>query len=185
VRAGRGPVVIGVVAGAVAAVVLVVVATQRSPSAGPAAAGSADGGVSWDSSGKIAPFRLESLDRKQVALPRAGRPGMLIFSGIGCPTDIETGRDMGEFKRAHPGVDAAYVSVDPGETPETLADHRERIGDVPYRFAIDTTGQLATQNRIAQLGTVLVYDASGGVVARFLEPRMRELREAFENASVT
>jgi hypothetical protein len=92
---------------------------------------------------------------------------------------------MAEFTRRAGGkVDAAYVSVDPSETPGTLADRREAIGEVPYEFAIDTSGDLAAQNQITTLGTVIVYDAEGKIVAKSVEPRMEDLEDAFKRAGV-
>lgn len=159
-------VLIGVVA------VLVVVAMQRPTASGPA------GG----SGPRVAPMRLTSIDGERISLP-AGRPGMVMFSTSGCTSCIPSAQDMADvIATARPPVDGLYLSMDPGDNAGALGDRRESIGDAPYPFAIDASGTMAAQYEITALGTVLVYDATGTIVARFVDPGADDLRTAVRRA---
>jgi hypothetical protein len=94
-------------------------------------------------------------DGRPVSLP-AGRPGMVMFSTSMCVTCFLSARER-----------------------------RDSIGRRPYPFAIDTSGTMATTYRITALGTVIVYDATGKIVARIVEPGPADLRKAFRRAGVT
>jgi AhpC/TSA family protein len=163
----------------VLAVVLTIVASQR-----PSDAVSASVGTTEDTAASFAPLRLTSLDGKQIALP-AGRPGMVMFSTSMCVTCFVSARGMSEY-RSHGGqrIDAAFISVDPADSAQALADRRDSMGRASYPFAIDTSGTLAARYQITALGTVLVYDAAGTIVARIVEPGPDDLRAAFDRAGV-
>jgi cytochrome oxidase Cu insertion factor (SCO1/SenC/PrrC family) len=168
---------VGIAAVVVLTVVLTVVASRRSSDAVPASVGTPEDGAA-----SFAPLRLTSLDGKQIALP-AGRPGMVMFSTSMCVTCFVSARGMAEYRsHADRRVDAAFVSVDPGDSAQALAERRDSIGHAPFAFAIDTTGTLAARYQITVLGTVLVYDAAGKIVARIVEPGRDDLRAAFDRA---
>jgi cytochrome oxidase Cu insertion factor (SCO1/SenC/PrrC family) len=170
---------VGVAAVAVLAVVLTVVASRGPSSVSPAASSARE-----DTSGSFAPLRLTSLDGKQIALP-TGRPGMVMFSTSICVTCFVAARGMAQYRSDAPRrVDAAFVSVDPGDSARALAERRAAIGRASYPFAIDTSGTLAARYRITVLGTVIVYDATGRIVARIVEPGPDDLRAAFNRAGV-
>ena len=80
--------------------------------------------------------------------------------------------------------DAAFISVDPGDSADALADRRSGLGGTAFPFAIDATGTLAARYGIAALGTVIVYDATGRIVSRVVEPSLQELRAGFREAGV-
>jgi cytochrome oxidase Cu insertion factor (SCO1/SenC/PrrC family) len=131
------------------------------------------------------PVRLTSIDGRRVSLPE-GRPGMVMLSSSLCTTCFLTVRDMGTLKsRLGRRVDAAFISVDPDDSAATLADRRRAVGDPPIPFAIDTSGTLAAQYRIATLGTVVIYDATGKIVQRSIEPNLSDLQAAFRRIGVT
>jgi hypothetical protein len=175
----RRLIAVGIVALAAVAVVLAVISAQRTTNAAP---GGADAAAS--SAAYAPPLRLTSIDGKQVSLP-AGRPGMVMLSSSLCTTCFLSVRDMGKLKsRLGRRVDAAFVSVDPGDSAATLADRRDSIGDPPIPFAIDTSGTLATQYRITTLGTVVIYDAGGKIVERTVEPTLNDLQAAFRRVGV-
>jgi hypothetical protein len=161
------------------AVVLAVVSAQRSSSAG-----SSDPASGGGSSDRVAPLRLATIDGKALALPRR-RPGMVMFSTSGCLTCFVAAEHMAEFRAdASRPVDAAFVSIAPGDSAQALADRQASIRPRPFPFAIDQTGTLAQQYRIAALGTVVVYDAAGRIVARVIEPSLGDLPSAFGRAGV-
>jgi hypothetical protein len=163
----------------VVGLVLVVMTTQRSPEAGPLS-----GSTSAGSGSHLAPIRLTSIDGERISLP-AGRPGMLMFSTSTCVPCFISAKHMADYKaRAPQRVDAAFIGVDPGDPPSALAARRDLIGERPFPFAIDTSGTMAAQYQITTLGTVIVYDAAGKIVARIVEPTIDDLRAAFRRAGV-
>jgi hypothetical protein len=175
----RSRVVAAIVAIVALGLVLAAVSAQRTTKV------SSDGvSASAATESYAAPVRLTSIDGKRVSLP-AGRPGMVMLSSSLCTTCFLTVRDMGKLK-AQLGrrVEAAFVSVDPGDSATTLADRRDSIGDPPIPFAIDSSGTLAAAYDIATLGTVVVYDAAGKIVDRSIEPSLSDLRSAFRRAGV-
>jgi hypothetical protein len=177
--ASRRLIAVGVVALAAVTLMLVVISAQRTTNAAP---GGADAAASSDA--YAAPLRLTSIDGKPVSLP-AGRPGMVMLSSSLCTTCFLSVRDMGKLKsRLGRRVDAAFVSVDPGDSAATLADRRDSIGDPPIPFAIDTSGTLAAQYQITTLGTVVIYDATGKIVERTVEPTLSDLQAAFRRVGV-
>jgi cytochrome oxidase Cu insertion factor (SCO1/SenC/PrrC family) len=134
--------------------------------------------------GYAAPLRLTSIDGKQISLP-AGRPGMVMFSSSYCATCFVSASFMARYRAEAPErVDAAFVSVDPGDSPDALADRRAALSAAPYPFAIDPTGNLAAQYGITSLGTVIIYDATGKIVSRVVEPSLQDLRAGFREAGV-
>jgi hypothetical protein len=172
-------IVIGIIAMAAFALVLAAINTRHTTSAGPGGASAPTTSASY-----AAPVRLITIDGTRVSLP-AERPGMVMLSSSLCTTCFLTVRDMGTLKsRLGRRVDAAFISVDPGDSPATLADRRDAIGDPPIPFAIDTSGTLAAQYHITTLGTVVVYDASGKIVQRSVEPTYGDLQAAFRRVGV-
>lgn len=134
--------------------------------------------------GYAAPLRLTSIDGEQISLP-AQRPGMVMFSSSYCTTCFVSASFMARYRDEAPErVDAAFISVDPGDSPEALADRRAALSGRPYPFAIDTTGTLAAQHGITALGTVIIYDATGKIVSRVVEPSLQDLRAGFREAGV-
>lgn len=172
-------ILVGVIAMAAFALVLAAVGTRHTTNAAP-------GGTSAPatSASYAAPVRLTTIDGRRVSLP-GGRPGMVMLSSSLCTTCFLTVRDMGKLKsQLGRRVDAAFISVDPGDSATTLADRRDAIGDPPIPFAIDTSGTLAAQYHITTLGTVIVYDATGKIVQRSIEPTYGDLQAAFRRVGV-
>jgi cytochrome oxidase Cu insertion factor (SCO1/SenC/PrrC family) len=168
-----------IVAIAAMAVMLAIIGPRRATNAAPTRAAGRPTDDSY-----AAPVQLKSIDGKQISLP-AGRPGMVMLSSSLCTTCFLTVRDMGTLEARLAGrVDAAFISVDPGDSPATLADRRASIGDPPIPFAIDTTGTLAGQYHITTLGTVVVYDAAGKIVQRSIEPTLADLQAALRGVGV-
>jgi hypothetical protein len=144
-------------------------------------AGSSDGAAA---PGYAAPLRLTGIDGQQISLP-AGRPGMVMFSSSYCTTCFVSASFMARYRAEAPErVDAAFVSVDPGDSPDTLADRRAALNGKPFPFAIDPTGNLAAQHGITALGTVIIYDATGKIVSRVVEPSLQDLRAGFREAGI-
>jgi hypothetical protein len=169
----------GIVAIAAVALALTVIATQRTTNAAPVSPGGPEA-----SDADAAPVRLTSIDGERVSLP-AGRPGMVMLSSSLCTTCFLSARDMGKLKsRLGRRVDAAFVSVDPGDSAAALADRRDSIGGSPIPFAIDTSGTLAAEYQLTTLGTVVIYDAEGRIVQRSIEPTLPDLQAAFRRLGV-
>jgi hypothetical protein len=156
-----------------------VIAVVSSPSATSTQSSSASGGGE-----RAAPVRLTSIDGQRVSLP-SGRPGMVMLSTSGCVSCFVSAKFMSDYVRQAPErVDAAFISVDPGDSRQALVARRDAMGGAPYPFAIDASGDLAAAYRIASLGTVVIYDARGRIVSKVVEPSLTDLREGFHEAGV-
>jgi hypothetical protein len=92
---------------------------------------------------------------------------------------------MGRYRRAHPGVDAAFVSVDPNDSRQTLSERRATLGDRAFPFAIDTSGELLAAYRVASLGTVVFYDRAGNVRGSVIEPSLVDIQDAFRRIAAS
>ncbi len=57
--------------------------------------------------------------------------------------------------------------------------------DPAYPFAIDGGGTLAGRYGVTALGTTVVYDAEGRIVARLIEPSKEQLASAFKQAGAS
>lgn len=170
----------------VVAAALVVLSAQRAAPAGsdalssgtaasPAQQAAADGGA--------APaFSLATLDGQAVSVP-AGRPGAVFFTVSSCLSCIAPAKDLAELKgRVGGRADALLVSIDPADSPGALRELGRLIGDPPYPSAIDTSGTLAARYGVTALGTTVVYDRDGALVARLVEPGAGDLAAAFRQA---
>lgn len=189
---GRGSWTMITIAGVVVAafVGLVVVSATRSTSknANGAGAGAVSAAPTGGAGvgGRVAPLRLENIAGGAVSLPKPGRPGALFFSVSGCTACIPSAQALGTLIKSRLGsrADAVYISMDPQDSPQFMRERRASIGDPPYPFAIDRSGELVTQYRVQQLGTVVIYDARGRIVARMVEPSLRQLADGFRKAGV-
>lgn len=133
----------------------------------------------------IGTLRLRTIDGDTVRRP-GGRPGALFFSVSFCLSCLPSAQALGEIKRqAGDRIDAAWVSMDPGDSPQALRERRRMIGDPPYPFTIDTSGTLAERFGITSLGTTIVYDRAGRIVARLTDAGTAQLEEAFAKAGAT
>jgi cytochrome oxidase Cu insertion factor (SCO1/SenC/PrrC family) len=174
----------GVVLLGLAPLIVLGVAFAVASSPPPTTSGGGGSGDAADGGAYAAPLRLTSIDGERISLP-AGRPGMVMFSSSYCTTCFVSAKFMARYRaEAAEPVDAAFISVDPGDSPDALADRRAGLGATRYPFAIDTAGTLAAQYEITALGTVIVYDATGRIVARVVEPSLADLRAVFQEAGV-
>lgn len=167
-------------------VVLVVLASQNSSSkggaTGPVAASPPSKG--GEVGGRVGKVSMTSLDSKTVSLPGA-RPGALFFSVSSCTTCIPSAMALASVKkRVGSKVDALFISMDPNDTPDAMLARRDSIGDPPYPFAIDTSGQLGDDYRILALGTVVIYDKKGKIISRTIDPTLGDLESDFRKTGV-
>jgi hypothetical protein len=81
-------------------------------------------------------------------------------------------------------VDAAFISVDPGILQMRSPTGAPVSAGRGIRSRFDTPGTLAAQYVVTALGTVIVYDATGRIVSRVVEPSFAELRAGFREAGV-
>jgi cytochrome oxidase Cu insertion factor (SCO1/SenC/PrrC family) len=169
------------VVAAVAAVAIAVASSSSPEAVTPRSSGATAGATARS----VAPrFELASVDGKRVSLP-AGRPGMVMFSSSTCVTCFVSVRFMAEVVRSTPRrIDAAFVSVDPGDSPKALAQRRDSIGGAPFAFAIDTSGNLAALYGITSLGAVVIFNARGEIVWHAIEPGVDDLRDGMRRAGV-
>lgn len=176
---GRRSGLLAIPAGA-AAVVLLVALSVGSSSSSPESAGGEEGG----GAASVTPLEVVGVDGDRIRLP-AGRPGALFFTVSSCLSCIPSAQALGEFEqRFGDRLDAVWIGIDPTEPLDLIRDLRERMGTPPYPFAIDTSGTLAGRYRIAALGTAIVYDGEGRIVAQMIEPTADQFDQGFRDAGL-
>lgn len=158
---------------------LVVLAVAHSGSQQSAAPASAKAPTSAD---QVAPVALRSIDGTPVRLP-AARPGALFFTVSSCTSCLASAEALGKAKeQLGSKIDAVYISIDPNDPPSALRAVRTSVGNPPYPFTVDSSGTLYRQYHVSALGTAIVYDAHGRIVARLIEPDLGQWEAAFRQA---
>jgi hypothetical protein len=120
--------------------------------------------------------RADLVNGHRLRLPAPGRPRMVMFSSSICTSCFVSASFMGDYKHTHPGVDAAFVSVD--DSPHALNDRRAALGDRAFPFAIDPSGELFASYRVTSLGTVVFYDRAGNIRRAVIEPSLVDIENA-------
>ena len=132
-----------------------------------------------------APISLTTLEGEHVKLP-AARPGVLFFTVSSCLSCVPSGQALGELKTELGNrADAIWIGIDPGDPPAAVRERRRAMGNPPYPFAIDRSGTLANRYRVQALGTTVVYNSAGEIIARLIEPSKDQLRAALARAGVS
>lgn len=118
-----------------------------------------------------------------VDLSRPGKPTVVLAMAGWCSTCIPPARNLraldGEFGDR---VLVIAVSVDPGETEDTLGRFRDAAGDPAYLWGFDDGGKVAHTFELRYLDTVIVLDAQGNQVHKSVRPSNDELRRVLTNA---
>lgn len=116
-------------------------------------------------------------------LSQPGKPTVVLAMAGWCPTCIAPARDL---KAVHEEfgdrVNVIAVSVDPGETEETLSRFREAADDPAYLWAFDSDGAFASTFALRYLDTVIVLDSAGNQLHQSVRPSTDELREILVSA---
>lgn len=157
-------------------VVVVVVATRAIPGApsGPAGVGS-----------RVIPFRLRALGGRWVSVPRAGRPGVILFAQSTCVSCIPAAKALSAVKaRLGSRLDAVMVDVDSRELPSALRGWATVVGHPSYPLAVDTSGRLAAAYAIEGLGTTIIYNWRGRIVQRSTDPSIGEIEHGLRTAGM-
>ena len=107
-----------------------------------------------------------SLDGQEVRLP-GGKPSVAFFFASWCGSCIPEAAALGELHREHgDDVDIVAVSIDPGDTPETIAEFMQAAGSPGYRIVHDSADSIRAAYEVAALDVTVVSDAAGKVVYR-------------------
>jgi thiol-disulfide isomerase/thioredoxin len=167
----------GAIAVWVALLALVAVAATRlTPGASPGSAGVGS---------RVIPFRLRASDGRWVSVPRAGRPGAILFAQSTCVSCIQAAQALSRVKaRLGSRLDAVMVDVDSREPLSALRGWAMIAGHPTYPLAIDTSGRLAAAYAIEGLGTTIIYDARGQIVERTTDPSLGEIEQGLRKAGV-
>lgn len=110
--------------------------------------------------------RATSLDGQAVELP-GGKPSVAFFFASWCTSCIAEAAALGELHREHgDDVDVLAVSIDPGDTPETIGRFMQAAGSPGYRIVHDATDSIRAAYEVTSLDVTVVTDAKGEVVYR-------------------
>lgn len=166
----RGPsrgLIAAAVAGLVAVALLGTVAARGAQDPASAAAPAARVTGSGAQVGAQAPqVSATSLDGEAVRLP-GGKPSVAFFFASWCGSCVPEAAALGELHREHgDDIDIVAVSIDPGDTPETIAQFMGAAGSPGYPIVHDTGDSIRAAYEVASLDVTVVADAAGKVVYR-------------------
>jgi len=172
-------------AGVAAAALIALVALAASRSGTGAATGGGGSG-SGSGSGRAARLDVESLDGRRITVPRRGTPGALFFTVSSCISCIPSAQALSALNERLGGkAEVTMVDIDPSDPPDYLRAWGSEVGDPSYPLTIDTSGSAVRAYDIKALGTTVIYDARGRIVARMIEPGMAELQAGFAKAGAS
>jgi thiol-disulfide isomerase/thioredoxin len=167
---------LGVVGVALAA--LLAIAATRSSSGGAARAS--------DVGQQVIPVRLKTAGGQTVSLPRSGRPGVLLFATSTCASCIRAAKALNAVKARLGGrLDALMIDLDSRESTADLSAWTGVVGHPSYPLAIDTTGRLAGAYQVEGLGTTIIYNTRGRIVARDANPAVGEIEQGLRKAGLS
>lgn len=147
---------------------------------------SAGGGSGPGDVGRQAiPVTLKSAGGAVISLPRQGRPGVLLFAASACASCIRAASALNVVEARLGGhLDALMVDLDARDGAAALSAWQSAVGRPDYPLAIDTTGRLAAAYAVEGLGTTIVYNARGRIVARAANPGVGEIEHDLRKAGV-
>ncbi|MDP9431789.1 MAG: TlpA family protein disulfide reductase [Actinomycetota bacterium] len=186
---GRRTRALAVAAAAVVAMALLgAVATRNAqdPAVGPAAAVAVEVSGSGADVGAAAPaVTAGALDGGQVRIP-AGRPSVVFFFAGWCGSCIPEATALGQLQRKHgDAVNIVAVSIDPGDTPQTIGEFMSAAGSPEYPVVHDETGAMRAAYEVASLDVTVITDGSGKVVYRDSVPStFAQLSDGLRRAGV-
>jgi peroxiredoxin len=160
-------IIAGAVAGVLAVALLGAVAA-RSGQASPAAAATVAQVTGTGAQvGASAPqVTARAIDGQQVELP-AGKPSVVFFFASWCGSCVPEAAALGELHRERgDDVNIVAVSIDPGDTPETIKEFMQAAGSPDYPVLHDADDSIRTAYEVASLDVTVVTDAAGKVVYR-------------------
>lgn len=119
------------------------------------------------SSGRLA-LQMRDTDGRTVRVP-GGRPGVVVLAmarGCGiCVTSVRAA--MTAVERSGPGVQLIVVMVDASTGRGDVAMFARSVGRPSARYVVDDrSNTIASMLGASGLGSTVVYDAGGRVVAR-------------------
>ena len=164
-RAAMAAAAAGVVAVALLGTVAARSTEDRTATASPAgqARVTGSGAQVGDQAPKIT---AAALDERQVELP-GGKPSVVFFFAGWCGSCIPEAAALGELHREHGDeVDIVAVSIDPGDTPQTIGQFMQAAGNPGYPVVHDSTDGIRAAYEVAALDVTVVTDAAGKVVYR-------------------
>jgi peroxiredoxin len=108
----------------------------------------------------------QALDGRQVELP-AGKPSVMFFFASWCGSCIPEAAALGELHRERgEDVDIVAVSIDPGDTPETIKEFMQAAGNPDYPVLHDADDSIRAAYEVASLDVTVISGADGKVVYR-------------------
>jgi thiol-disulfide isomerase/thioredoxin len=128
---------------------------------------------------------LRMLGGRQIELPQHGLPGVLIFATSTCAFCVRAAQALNAVRaRLGSRIDALMIDLDWRERAADLSAWSSVVGHPHYPLAIAANDHLAAAYRIEGLGTTIIYNARGRIVARDANPGVREIEEGLRKAGV-
>jgi peroxiredoxin len=111
-----------------------------------------------------------SVDGRQVEL-RAGKPSVMFFFAGWCTSCIAEAAALGELHRERgDDVNIVAVSIDPGDTPETIEAFMQAAGSADYPVLHDADDSIRAAYEVTSLDVTVFTGANGKVAYRDAVP---------------
>jgi peroxiredoxin len=111
-----------------------------------------------------------ALDGRQVELP-VGKPSVVFFFAGWCGSCIPEAAALGKLHREHgEAVDIVAVSIDPGDTPDTIEQFMQAAGSPAYPVLHDRDDSIRAAYEVASLDVTVITGADGKVTYRDAVP---------------
>jgi peroxiredoxin len=111
-----------------------------------------------------------ALDGRQVELP-ADKPSVMFFFASWCGTCIPEAAALGKLHREYGDeVNIVAVSIDPGDTPETIEQFVQAAGSPGYPVLHDLNDSIRAAYEVTSLDVTVITDADGKVAYRDAVP---------------
>lgn len=170
---------IGLVVLVIVGVTMAVIATVQGAesSSNPASSRTSASAVSGE-------FTAQTTDGEQIPVPGT-KPSVLFFFSIECGVCGPATKMLAQMQRSAPEA-ANYVVVDVAnyETALEVESFLAEYEAASLGYTIDTDARLITAYQVSQLSTVVVLDASGGILFSGVEPSEAQIRVALLQAGV-
>jgi peroxiredoxin len=176
---------VGVAVAGVLSVALLGAVAARSAQDAPAAASASAQVIGTGAQvGADAPqVTAKALDGRQVELA-AGKPSVVFFFAGWCGSCVPEAAALGELHRERgDDVNIVAVSIDPGDTPETIGQFMQAAGSPDYPVLHDADDSIRAAYEVAALDVTVITGADGKVAYRDSVPStLDQLRDGLRRA---
>jgi thiol-disulfide isomerase/thioredoxin len=131
----------------------------------------------------IDPVSATSISGETVEVPSADKPTVMVFYSVGCGTCVGITQHIAELAKQYPNATYLAVNIDATEDVRTSNAFLDYINSPTITGINDTDGQIAKAYNVTSVSTVVVTDASGGILLDAAYPPLVDVDAAVAQAA--